>query len=65
MKKNDRVLFTGEYDDLKGVPHYNREQILEDRRGIIYRVHATDCEVRTSLGIWYIDKNLLEVSNEH
>lgn len=61
MKKDDSVIITADENDLNYIPAYNRTEIKLKPKGIIYHVYKDGCDVRTSSGIWYIDKKYLEV----
>jgi len=61
MKVNDAVIITAKENDLSYIHKFNRLQILEDPKAVVYHVYKDGCDVRTVSGIWYISKKYLEV----
>jgi len=61
VKKDDKVKISITEDDHFNIPTYNLIQIGEKPDGIIHRVHTKGCEVRTCSGIWFFNKEQLEV----
>lgn len=60
MKVNDEIIVTADENGLSYIHDYNRHEILANPKGVIYHVYKDGCDVRTSSGIWYIDKKYLK-----
>jgi hypothetical protein len=57
MKVGDKVKIKDEVE----LPEWVKNLVLSKPNGIIHKVYSDKCDVRTSHGLWLIDKKFLEV----